>query len=381
MDYFDHCATTPPYPEVVEAMSEVMQVYFGNPSSIHRIGIEAERMITKARKIIAVGLDVQPSEIIFTSGGTESNNLAIKGAALQYASRGKHIITTELEHASVYEACKQLESWGFDVTYLRPDEHGCIRVEEVATALRDDTCLVSVMYVNNEVGTVQPIREIGQLLAKYPRVLFHVDAVQGFAKLPLLPGTWGIDLMSVSAHKLRGPKGIGFLYRRQGVQLQPLLSGGGQETGARSGTENVPAIVGMAKAVRMSMERRREAEPHMRALRLHLLKQLIEEPGIVLNGASDEARMAPHIVHLSVPGIRSEVVVHALEKEQLYISTKSACASGEMEPSRVLLAMGLDHARASSGLRISLSVDHQIAEVERLAVVLKRVVKELTQLK
>ncbi|WP_127582700.1 cysteine desulfurase family protein [Paenibacillus koleovorans] len=378
--YFDHCATTPPFEEVVEAMTEVMQRYYGNPSSIHHIGMEAERMVVRARALIAQLLGVKSSEIVFTSGGTESNNLAVKGAAFQYASRGRHLITTELEHASVYEACKQLETFGYEVTYLRPDAEGRIRPEDVEAALREDTTLVSIMHVNNEVGAIQPIREIGQLLKGRPRTLFHVDAVQGFAKLPLEPAQWGIDLLSVSAHKLRGPKGIGFLYRRHGVQLQPLLAGGGQEHGIRSGTENVPAIVGMAKAVRMSMERREQAEAKLRALRARFLNRLASPPSIRVNGSPEPERMAPHIVHISVPGIRSEIIVHALEKQELFISTKSACSSGEMEPSRVLLAMGLDRAAASSGLRVSFSSDHTVQEADRLADALIQAIEELARL-
>ncbi|MFK7693421.1 cysteine desulfurase family protein [Paenibacillus sp. HJGM_3] len=380
MSYFDHCATTPPYPEVVEAMAEVMTAYYGNPSSIHRVGVEAERLVSKARTLIAQLLDVGPNEILFTSGGTESNNLAVKGVAYRYESRGRHMITTELEHASVYEACKQLEARGFEVTYIRPDTNGIVRVEDINAALREDTVLVSVMHVNNEVGAVQPIREIGELLRNRPRTLFHVDAVQSFAKLAVSPADWGIDLLSVSAHKLRGPKGAGFLYRRQGVQLEPLLAGGGHEFGTRSGTENVPAIVGMAKALRMSMDRRETAAAHMRGLRRQLIAALDGVRGIELNGARDESRMAPHIVHISVPGLRSEVIVHALEREQLFISTKSACSSGETEPSRVLLAMGKDMAQASSGLRISLSAEHQPADIERLAASLTRMVEEMAKL-
>ncbi|MDF2670774.1 MAG: iscS1, partial [Paenibacillus sp.] len=355
MLYFDHSATTPPYDEVAESMIEVMKGYFGNPSSIHRVGLDAERLVTKARTLIARSLGVQASEIVFTSGGTESNNLAIKGTTAEYSGRGKHIVSTELEHPSVYETCRQLQAAGYEVTFLKPGENGCITPEDVQKAIRKDTCLVSVMQVNNEVGTIQPILEIGQLLKDYPRILFHVDAVQGFAKIPILPAQWGIDLMSASAHKLRGPKGIGFLYRRQGVRLQPLLAGGGQEQGVRSGTENVPAIVGMAKAVRLNMEGRAAAEKHMRGLRSRLLSQLADVPSIIRSGSAAIELSAPHIVHFTVAGIRSEVLVHAMEKEHCIISSKSACASGEIEPSRVLLAMGMDPVRASSGIRISFS--------------------------
>ncbi len=378
--YFDHCATTPPYAEVTQSMMEVMQAYFGNPSSIHGAGLEAERLVSKARAVIAKSLQAQPSEIVFTSGGTESNNLAVKGAAFEYSGRGKHIVSTELEHSSVFEPCKQLQALGFEVTFLKPDANGCIQVEDVQNAIRKDTCLVSIMQVNNEMGAIQPIREIGNLLKLYPRIVFHVDAVQGFSKIPVWPGEWGIDLLSVSAHKLRGPKGIGFLYVRDGIRLQPLLAGGGQEHGLRSGTENVPAIVGMAKAVRMSTEGRAAASAHMLELRSRLLNRLADNPSIQISGHESDERMAPHILHFTAPGLRSEVIVHALEKEHFFISSKSACASGEVEPSRVLLSMGMDPDRAASGIRISFSADQQVEEVDQLATVLNRVIEELAKL-
>ena len=377
MLYFDSCSTTKPLPEVVQTMSEVMASYFGNPSSIHRIGAEAEKLVKMARDVVARSLRVEPESVIFTSGGTESNNTAIVGAALQYRSRGKHLVTTEIEHPSVYECFRYLETVGFDVTYIKPDRTGKIAAADVERVIRDDTILVSVMHVNNEVGTVQPIREIGQRLRKFRRVLFHVDAVQSIGKIDVDPVEWGVDMMSVSAHKLGGPKGIGILYRRKGLQLVPLLHGGGQEHGIRSGTENVPAIVAMAKALRLATERRPTAESHMYGLRNRFLNHIKSNPRFVYNGSEQQSDMAPHIVNVSVLGLKPEVVVHALAERDIFISTKSACSSAEDKPSRVLLAMGLDESRAASGLRISFLPDHTPEDVDRLAEHLIQVVEQL----
>jgi len=377
MLYFDYAATTPPYKEVIETVEEVMGRHFGNPSSIHRIGMEAERLVTRAREAVARQLQASPEEIVFTSGGTESNNLAILGAARQYAGRGKHLITTMLEHASVYECFEHLERSGYDVTYIKPDSAGKINVADVIAAIRDDTILVSVMHVNNEIGTIQPIADIGKALRDRSRIIFHVDAVQSAGKIPAIPADLGVDLLSASAHKIRGPRGAGFLYRRKGIHLQPLVVGGGQEGGLRSGTENVPAIVGMAKALRMTMEGRDEAYARMAGLRERLLDHLRAVPGLIYNGSATETDMAPHIVNVSVPGIKSEVAVHALEEHEIYISTKSACSSGEDKPSRVLMSMDDDKARALSGLRISLSPDHTPEQIDRLAEAFKRILNQL----
>ncbi len=378
MLYLDYAATTPPYDEVVLAVTEVMKLHYGNPSSLHRIGIQAERLLIKSKESIAKAMGAKPDEIVITSGGTESNNLAIKGAALFYRNRGKHLITTQIEHASVSEAFSQLEDMGFRVTYLPVDETGQVRIKDLEAALRDDTILVSVMMVNNEIGRIQPIFEIGRLLSAFPRIIFHVDAVQGAGKLPFSPEQMGIDLFSASAHKFRGPKGTGFLYRREGVQLQPQLVGGGQEYGLRSGTENVPLIVGMAKAIRLATERLAQDIEQKRRFRRLVSEGLASIPGLFLTGSNNEAEMAPHIVHVTIPGVRPEVVVHALEQHEIYISTRSACASGEDSPSKVLLAMGYDRRRASSGLRISFSSEHTEEDAARLIKKMTEVVGQLT---
>lgn len=382
MLYLDYAATTPPYPEVVEAVGEVMRTYYGNPSSIHRLGIEAERLVIQSRETIAGLLRVKPAELIFTSCGTESNNLAIKGSALaaKAKGRGNHIITTPIEHASVSESVRQLESMGFRVTFAPVDETGAVRLDRLREALQEDTILVSVMHVNNEMGRIQPVADIGQMLRDRPNVLFHVDAVQGIGKLPLAPDKLGIDLLSASAHKFRGPKGVGFLYRREGVRLEPLLAGGGQENGLRSGTENVPLLVGMAKALRMATDELDESIRRKREFRAIVAQGVASMPELRLTGTPDGEGMAPHILHLTFPGMKSEVVVHALEKRGIFISTRSACASGEEKPSESLLAMGFDRARAISGLRISYSEDYTADDAKRLVEALRETVGELRPL-
>ncbi|GAA3403848.1 cysteine desulfurase family protein [Paenibacillus hodogayensis] len=377
MYYFDHAATTPPYEEVVQTVAEVMGSHFGNPSSIHGLGLQAERLVGKAREAVARLLHVLPEEIVFTSGGTESNNMAIVGAALHYAGRGKHLVTSELEHPSVYECFRYLERIGYEVTYVKPNGSGQLSAREVLAAVRQDTILVSVMHVNNEIGAIQPVAEIGEGLREFPRTLFHVDAVQSVGKLPVKPGEWGVDLLSVSGHKFRGPRGSGLLYKRKGIALQPLLIGGGQEAGARSGTENVPAMVGMAKALRLTMERRESDAQRMAGLRERLLTHIKAIPGLVYNGSDREADMAPHIIGFSAPGIKPEVVVHALEEHHIYISTKSACSSGIDRPSRILLALGADGERAASGLRISLSPEHDTSSVDVVGRTLGQIMEKL----
>jgi cysteine desulfurase len=377
--YFDHAASAPPYPEVITSMASTMERYYANPSSLHRMGQAAEQLIGKARRVIANALNVNEQEIIFTSGGTESNNLAIKGAAWRYRQRGKHIITSMLEHASVYEACRQLEREGFEITYLEADEEGRVSAEQVKQAIRKDTFLVSLMHVNNETGAIQPIGDIGKLLSAYPRILFHVDAVQSTGKISFDPGVCHIDLFSVSAHKLHGPRGIGLLYCRKDIQLEPLISGGGQEHGLRSGTEPVPLITGMAKAIRLTSERREEAYSHVRRLRKYLLDRLRTIDGVIITGSSAEEHMSPFIVHICVPNLRSEVLLHTLEESNIFVSTKSACSSGENKPSRVLLAMGMTDAMARSGLRISLSSEHKLEDMDTLADAILHGVEQLRE--
>ncbi|MEK3882538.1 cysteine desulfurase family protein [Paenibacillus sp. PL2-23] len=377
MLYFDHCASTPPYEEVIATLGEVMRKHYANPSSLHAGGAEAAKLIERSRALIAAQLGTRSGRWLFTSGGTESNNLAIKGAARQYRSRGNHIIASGIEHASVHDALKQLEQEGFQITFLPTSAEGHVSAEDVAGALTKETILVTVMHVNNEIGTVQPIREIGELLRAYPQTLFHVDAVQSIGKVTLHPEGWGIDLVSGSAHKLRGPKGVGWLYIRDGVTLQPLASGGGQESGLRAGTENVPAIVASAKALRMSMESMEERSAAMRRHGDRLRAFVRSCPELRLNGGEP---LAPHIVHFSYPGMKPEVIVHMLEQHGIIASTKSACSSKENKPSRVLLALGASAAHASGGVRISFGDEHEDGHIDGLITALKSVIGKLKPL-
>lgn len=377
MLYLDYAATTPPYDEVIEAMAEVMKKHYGNPSSLHRLGVEAEQLVRQARAVIAKGLQCRPEEIIFTSGGTESNNLAIQGAVRRFRHRGNHIITSTVEHASVYEVFQAMERQGCRVTYLSVDATGAVKLDELEEVLGEDTILVSIMAVNNETGRIQPIQQIGDMLSRLKsKAVFHVDAVQAVGKLPIHPGLRRIDLLSCSAHKLHGPKGIGFLYCRQALELEPLLWGGGQESGVRSGTENVPSIVGMAKAYRIASEAQERFYEHTARLRERILQGINEIPELLVNSSAQPNDMAPHIVHVSFPGMKSEVIVHALEQHGIYVATGSACSSGASEPSRVLKAMGCDDARAASGLRISFSLNQSLDDAEHFCRILKQVVDQ-----
>lgn len=366
MVYLDNSATTQPDPEVIRVMSDVMRDIYGNPSSLHGLGGKAERLLKQARETVARILGVSPQSLVFTSGGTEANNTAIKGVAYQHRGRGRHLITTQVEHAAVYEVCRQLEKWGWEATYLPVDQQGRVRPEDVAAALREDTVLVSVMHVNNEMGTVQPIPEIGRLLQDYPKVLFHVDAVQSIGKLEVQPREWGVDLMSFSGHKFHGPKGVGCLYVREGVTLSPLLVGGGQEGGFRSGTQNMPGIVGFTKAAVLAEQRRAEAVPRMYRWKQEMIEAVTDRlQDVRINGDTSEKGGAPHILSLSFPGLKSEVIVHALEEKGVAVSSKSACSSKGEEPSRVLKAMGLDDETAVGSIRISTGADNRDEDIQR----------------
>ncbi len=379
MIYFDHAATTPPYEDVAKTVAEVMARHYGNPSSLHRLGEESAKLLDRAREVSAAALGVRPREIVFTGGATESNNMAIKGVALQFAGRGKHLITTETEHPSVLESVKQMVSLGWEATVLPVDGEGKVTPEQVRGALRPDTVLVSVMHVNNETGAIQPVEDIGRLLkSSAPRVLFHVDGVQGFGKLPISLTEGSIDLYSLSAHKLRGPKGVGLLYVREGLQLVPLLAGGGQEGGYRSGTENIPYIVAFSKALRLAAEARDARTTKLYRLRGQLIQGLAEIPELTVNSP---ALGAPHIVHFSYSGMKAEALLHMLEEGGFYVSTRSACSSKRSEPSRILLAMGKSKDIASSGIRISMGDEHEERDIEALLAALKQSVKRLQALR
>ncbi|AZN40497.1 cysteine desulfurase family protein [Paenibacillus albus] len=383
MYYFDHAASTPPHDEVIRTIAEVMAKHYANPSSLHRSGHEAGNLLERARSVIASAFrGTEPREWRFTSGGTESNNIAITGAARAYSKRGKHIITTAVEHPSVYDTCLALEREGFSVTILPVDSEGVVQVEALEQALTDETILVSVMHVNNETGAVQPIREIGSLLKHRRSTVFHVDGVQSVGKVPIDLQGCGIDLFSASAHKVNGPRGAGLLYVREGIVLEPLYHGGSQERGQRPGTENVAGIVAAAKAFRMAIESQPERTERMYALREQLLACIAEIPELIMNGSMDHTAgsAAPNIVNFSYPGMKPEVIVHMLEQHRILASTKSACSSKSDDPSRVLLAMGASRERASSGIRISFGDEHGATELEWLCQMLRMVVQKLKPL-
>ncbi|MCK6258065.1 cysteine desulfurase [Fictibacillus sp. KIGAM418] len=374
MIYFDNSATTKPYKEVLDAFVTVSQNYFANPSSIHSKGGETERLIFQARKTVAGLLKVKPAEIIFTSGGTEGNNTAIKGIALKHQERGKHLITSEVEHASSYETFHYLESLGFEVTYLPVNSSGEISLEELEKSIRKDTILVSLIHVNNEVGTIQPIVDAGKILKNFPKVFFHVDHVQGIGKVPLPFKEASIDLCTMSGHKFHGLKGTGILYKREGITLSPLLTGGEQEASVRAGTENVAGIVSIAKALRMTFDRMEYGIRSMETVKQKMMDELSVMEGITINTPSNSA---PHIINFSIHGVKPEVMIHTLDQKGIYVSTRSACSSKQAGASRILLAMGLGEKKAGTAIRMSLSFDNTLDEAE---VVLKELKNAVVQL-
>jgi cysteine desulfurase len=374
--YLDNSATTQPYPEVIAEMVAMMETTYGNPSSLHRKGVLAEKEIDKARERILKALGgTKKTEIVFTSGGTEANQIALFGAAMQYESRGKHIITTQIEHAAVYEAAEALQTRGFEVTFLPADADGRVSVDDLKAAFREDTILVSVMYVNNETGAIQPIAEIGAYLKDKRKTLFHVDAVQAFGKIPLKVKETGIDLLSISAHKIHGPKGVGALYVRDGVKLQPLFYGGGQERGIRSGTENAPGIAGFGVAAERAAKELAKSSSKMRELRDELIEKIRSEISDVRINTPEQA--APHIVNVSFRGVRGEVLVHALESGGVFVSTGSACSSKEKIYSRVLKAMGLPESELAGAVRLSLDATTTAEDVADTVKLLKTTVADL----
>ncbi|MEH7255273.1 cysteine desulfurase family protein [Neobacillus niacini] len=375
MIYFDNSATTKPYKEVIDSFVKVSSEFFGNPSSLHNLGMQAEKLLTQARILVANLLTVKPSEIYFTSGGTESNNLAIKGTAILHKNKGKHMILSSVEHPSVREAMEQLKKLGFNLTYLPADQNGRVNVEDVKASIQKDTILVSVMYVNNEVGTIQPIKEIGKLLKQHPGILFHVDAVQAIGKIPLNLVENHVDLCSLSAHKFHGLKGTGALFIREGVRLDPLFSGGNQEWQVRSGTENVAGAVAMAKALRMTMINSELGIERMNSVKALLRTELARIEGLVINTPMENS--APHILNFSIKGIKAEVLIHALEQKGFFISTTSACSSKKQLPSQTLLAMGVSDDLADRAFRISLSYDNTAEEARSFVDVLEEATDQL----
>ncbi|MFC0270312.1 cysteine desulfurase family protein [Metabacillus herbersteinensis] len=378
MLYLDNSATTKPYPEVLDTYLKVAETFFANPSSIHKLGSDAEKLLTSARKQTSELLGVNFREIIFTSGGTEGNNLAIKGAALANKHKGNHIITTEIEHPSVIESVKQLkEIHNFDVTFLPVDENGFVSLERLKNELCNETILVSIMSVNNEIGSIQPIEGIGNLLLNYPNVLFHVDHTQGITKIPLNIKSSSIDLCTISGHKFHALNGTGALYVREGVKLTPILSGGSQEGNLRSGTESLPGIVSMTKALRMAIESSTHNLAILTKVRNKLLNELSTIEGVVIN--TPISKGAPHIINFSVPGLKAEVLVHFLEEKNIFVSTNSACSSKRVKESTTLLAMNKGGNIAASAIRLSFSLEQTEEIIEPFIIHLKNGLKKLTK--
>lgn len=375
--YLDNSATTRCSKAAADKMVLLLTEDFGNPSSLHMKGVIAEKYINEAKKKIARTLKCQEKEIVFTSGGTESNNLAIIGSAMANQRAGKHIITTQVEHASVANTMKFLEDSGFEITYLGVDHDGRISLEELEAAMRPDTILVSIMQVNNEIGAVMPVEEAGKLIKEInPSTLFHVDAIQSYGKLHISPKNMNCDLLSVSGHKIHGPKGSGFLYIKDKTKIKPIIYGGGQQKGMRSGTENVPAIAGLgvaAEEIYTDLDTKIEA---MYALKSHFINEVTRIDGVTVNGLTDKTS-APHIVSVSVQGVRAEVILHTLEDKNIYVSAGSACSSNKPAVSATLKAIGLPKELLDSTVRFSFCVDTTIEEIDYAVKVMQDVVPKL----
>ena len=377
--YFDNSATTRVFDSVRDIVVKTMTEDYGNPSAKHRKGMEAEQYVRQAAADIAKTLKVRDKEILFTSGGTESNNMALIGTAMANQRAGKHIISTRIEHASVYNPLAYLEQQGFEVTYLSVDSQGHISLEELEAAIRPDTILVSIMYVNNEVGAIEPVEQIASLIhGKNPAILFHVDAIQAYGKLTIRPKKQGIDLLSVSAHKIHGPKGVGFLYIDEKVKIRPLLYGGGQQKDMRSGTENVPGIAGMGRAAREIYTDHQQKVEYITGLKDYMTDRMASLPGVTVNSRKG-MESAPQIVSASFQGVRSEVLLHALEDKGIYVSSGSACSSNHPAISGTLKAIGVRQELLDSTLRFSFGVfntreeiDYCMEVLEELLTVLRR---------
>lgn len=376
MIYLDNAATTKTAPEVLEVMMPYLMDEFGNASALYGPGTRGKKAVNEAKRRIAETIGASMEEIYFTSGGTESDNWAIKGVAEACREKGRHIVTTRIEHHAVLHTCEYLEKQGYEVTYLEVDGEGRVSTEAVRRAIRSDTILISVMFANNEIGTIQPIKEIGAI-AKEENILFHTDAVQAYGPLEIQVDELGIDLLSASGHKIGGPKGVGFLYVRNGVKTESLLHGGMQERGRRAGTENVPAIAGMAEAARLWQENRREWVAEESRLRDYLEKKIRETiPGCRINGAGGEGRLPGHL-NMSFPGIEGESLLIMLDMKGICASSGSACTAGATEPSHVLTAIGLGAGEANGSLRLTVSPCNTMDEMDETAEVLREIVERL----
>lgn len=394
--YLDNAATTKPFESVVDIINKTYGEDYGNPSSMHMKGYDAEKYIKSARDIISKILKVESKEIYFTSGGTESNNTALIGCALANNRRGKHIISTRIEHASVYNPLLFLQEMGYEIDFLNVDSMGHISIEELKNTIRDDTIIVSIMHVNNEVGSVQNLEEIGRTIKSINKdILFHVDAIQSFGKFRILPRKWNIDLLSVSGHKIHGPKGSGFLYVKDKTKIKPIILGGGQEKGLRSGTENVASIAGLGQAAKEIYSHIDENVNKMYELKKHLIIELLKIDGVTINAVKIDylenneididkldvniRKTAPHVVSASFAGVRSEVLLHALEEKDVYVSSGSACSSNHPAISGTLQAIGVDRSLLDSTIRFSFStfttmeeIDYAVQMIKSLIVMLRK---------
>ena len=376
--YMDNAATTPVKPEVLDAMLPYFTEKFGNPSSIYSISSENKKAITDAREVIAKTINTTPENIYFTAGGSESDNWALKATADAYASKGKHIITTKIEHHAILHTCEYLETKGFEITYLDVDENGLVKLDELTAAIRPDTILISVMFANNEIGTIEPIAEIGKIAHEHG-VLFHTDAVQAYTQVPIDVEAMNIDMMSTSGHKINGPKGIGFLYIRKGVKIKSFIHGGAQERHRRAGTENVTGIIGLAKAAEIATANMKERTAEEVKVRDHLIERIEKEiPYAKLNG--DRVKRLPNNVNFSFQFVEGESMLILLDSKGICASSGSACTSGSLDPSHVLLAIGLPHEIAHGSLRLTISDQITMEDADYVVDNLKEIVNHLREM-
>ena len=376
--YMDNAATTPVKPEVLDAMLPYFTEKFGNPSSIYSISSENKKAITDAREVIAKTINTTPENIYFTAGGSESDNWALKATADAYASKGKHIITTKIEHHAILHTCEYLETKGFEITYLDVDENGLVKLDELTAAIRPDTILISVMFANNEIGTIEPIAEIGKIAHEHG-VLFHTDAVQAYTQVPIDVEAMNIDMMSTSGHNINGPKGIGFLYIRKGVKIKSFIHGGAQERHRRAGTENVTGIIGLAKAAEIATANMKERTAEEIKVRDHLIERIEKEiPYAKLNG--DRVKRLPNNVNFSFQFVEGESMLILLDSKGICASSGSACTSGSLDPSHVLLAIGLPHEIAHGSLRLTISDQITMEDADYVVDNLKEIVNHLREM-
>jgi len=373
--YLDNAASTAVHKDVLDEMLPFLKEQYGNPSSIHKFGRQADMAVRNARKRISELINSTPDEILFTSGGTESNNTALYGIA--HSNKGNHIITSSIEHEAILEPCKRLEEEGFRLTYLPVDNHGLVNPHDLKDALSEDTCLVSVMFANNEVGTIQPIQEISST-CKEKSVAFHTDAIQAIGKVPINVENLGVDLLSISSHKINGPKGVGALYIKKGIQISPLILGGGQEKGLRSGTENVANIVGFGKACQLANENLELNITFLKSLRDYLITNVTQQiPNVTLNG--DHEKRIPNNTHFTFLGVNGEDLIIKLDENEIAASTGSACSVKTQKASHVLQAMGFSHEQITGSLRLTVGIYNTKEELEKTVMTLKKIVNELRQ--